>query len=92
MFPKRDRSKEKIFYGFEIKWWLVVLKCDIQVWSHFLFLLVLLYLRHTDFSIHKGVDMNHRIAILSDIHGDTTALRQWLRMRVLKARRNTGGF
>ena len=26
------------------------------------------------FSIHKGVDMNHRIAILSDIHGDTTAL------------------
>ena len=34
----------------------------------------LLYLRHTDFSIHKGVVMNPRIAILSDIHGDTTAL------------------
>ena len=37
-------------------------------------------LNHTN---HKEFIMNHRIAILSDIHGDTTALRQWLRMRVL---------
>ena len=40
---------------------------------HFLYSF-LLYLIYTDFSIHKGVVMNHRIAILSDIHGDTTAL------------------
>ena len=40
----------------------------------YVLLLILLYLMHTDFSIHKGVVMKHRIAILSDIHGDTRAL------------------
>ncbi len=42
----------------------------------------LLYLRHTDFQCK--VVMNHQITILSDIHGDTTALEAVVRMRALR--------